>query len=206
MFVDYDTEIPPPRQHPWTKVEANPEARYWDFRAHPEQIPLVLEDFKPWAHYTAIPRFYELLTWMNGNDSIFELNDCGLRPPKRDNETPEMMRHVFTSDPVVLHGRLAFIFRDLTWNASAPTLDGLKKAIHDGLRDNVPNIPAVVQVGDWAHLFTSINKEGRAVTLRFWAWGDDEAMAMGHLHSTFDAIHGCLRWLSDGIKNRPAKP
>src|ERR1039457_6696500 len=62
MIVEYDTEVPPPREHPWTVVEANPEARYWDFRAQPEHIPLVLEDFKPWSRYPAIPRFYELLT------------------------------------------------------------------------------------------------------------------------------------------------
>jgi hypothetical protein len=115
---------------------------------------LVLEDFRLWSHHAAILRFYELLTWLNGNDSIFESNDCGLRPPKRDNETPEIIRHGFTSDPIVVHGRLAFIFRDLAWNASAPTVDGLKKAIHDGLRDNVPNIPAVVRwlLGTLIHL------------------------------------------------------
>ena len=128
------------------------------------------------------------------------------RRRRRPSMTDETIRHVFTSDPIVLHARLAFFFRDLAWNASAPTVDGVKRAIHDGLRDNVPNIPAVVRVGDWAHLFTAIDKEGRAVTLRVWAWGDDEDMAMGHLHSTFDAIHGCLRWISDGIKSRAAKP
>lgn len=205
MFVNYDAENPPPRQHPWTKVEANPEARYWNFLAHPDQIPLVLEDFKPWAHYAAIPRFYELLTWLNGNDSIFESNDCGLRPSKQDNEAPDLIRHLFISDPIVLHGRLAFIFRDLTWNTSTPNIDGLKKSIHDGLRDNIPNFPAVVSVGDWKHLFTKINKEGRAISLRFWAWGDDEAIAMENLRAVFDAIHGCLLWISDGVKNRGAR-
>jgi hypothetical protein len=46
----------------------------------------VLEDFKPWARYSAIPRFYELLAWLNGDDSIFESNDCGLRPPKQGDD------------------------------------------------------------------------------------------------------------------------
>jgi hypothetical protein len=206
MFVDYDAEIPPPREHPWTRVEGDPQARYWDFRANPEQIPLVLEDFEPWSHYPAIHRFFELLIWLNGNDSVFESNDCGLRPPRQDCETPEIIRHVFIADPIVIHARITFIFRDLAWNASAPTVDGLKKAIHDGLRDNIPNFAAVVRIGDWAHLFTAINKEGRAVTLRIWAWGDDEGIAMGNLHSTFDAISGCLRWISDGIKSNPGKP
>lgn len=202
MLVDYDTEIPPQRMHPWTVVEAIPGARYWDFKAYPEQIPLVLEDFKPWSHYPAIPRFYDLLTWLNGNDSIFESNDCGLRAPRRDDAVPEIVRRSFASDPLVVHGRLTIIFRDLAWNASAPTVDGLKRTIHDGLRDTVPIFPAVVKVGQWEHLFTSINKEGRAVSLRFWAWGNDEAMAMDNLNSTFHAIHSCLRWISDGVKKQ----
>lgn len=199
MFVDYDTEIPPPREHPWT-VGASPEARYWDFRAHPE--PLVLEDFKPWSHYSAISRFYELLTWINGDDSIFESNDCGLRSPRRDEAAPEIVRRAFDTDPIVMHARLVIIFRDLAWNASVPTVNGLKSSIHNGLCDNVPNVPAVVKIGEWAHFFTSINKEGRAVTFRIWAWGDDEARSMDQLKFTYDAIGGCLRWVSDGVRNR----
>jgi hypothetical protein len=200
MIVEYDTEVPPPREHPWTVVEANPEARYWDFRAQPEHIPLVLEDFKPWSRYPAIPRFYELLTWLNGTGSLFESNDCGLRPPRRDAGAPEIIRRGFVADPIVEHARLTIIFRDLAWNAAAPTVDTLKAAIYDCLRDNVPHIPAVVKVGEWAHYFTSINKEGRAVTFRFWAWGDDEAQAMDRLRVTFDAVHGCLQRISDGLK------
>jgi hypothetical protein len=62
MFVDYDTEVPPPRQHPWTLAEGTSEGRYWDFKASLGEIPLVLEDFKPRSHYPAILRFYEFLT------------------------------------------------------------------------------------------------------------------------------------------------
>jgi hypothetical protein len=202
MFVVYDTQKPPGRHHPWTVAVKNPEEQYVDFKAHPDQIPLGLPDFKPWSHYQAIQTFYALLKWLNGPDSLFESNDCGLRAPRRDSETPEIVRNAFDADPIVMHGRLTIIFRDLAWNASVPTVDRLKTAIHDGLRDNVPNIPAVVKIGDWNHLFTEINKEGRAVTLLYWAWGDDEAMAMAHLNTTFDAIHACLRWISNGTRSR----
>jgi hypothetical protein len=111
-------------------------------------------------------------------------------------------KSAFEADPIVMHARLTVIFRDLAWNASVRTVDGLKTSIHDGLRDNVPNIPAVVKIGEWDHFFTGVNKEGRAVTLLCWAWGDDKAMAMAHLNTTFEAIHGCLRWISDAIRRR----
>jgi len=52
MFVQYDDRpIPPPRMHPWTIVEDQPEARYWNFREQPENIAEALEDFKPWVKY-----------------------------------------------------------------------------------------------------------------------------------------------------------
>ncbi len=136
--------------------------RFWDFKACPEQIPLVLEDFRPWSRYVAILTFYELLKWLNGNQSIFETNDCGLRPPRPDSEAPDFIRPLFANDPVVLHGRLTLFCRDLAWNVSAPTVDGLKRSIHDGLRDNVPLFPAVVMVGEWRHFFIAINRPGRA--------------------------------------------
>ena len=205
MIVEYATDQPVGRQHPWSVVVANPTDRYVDFKAHPEQIPLALPDFIPWAHYPAIQTFYALLSWLNGPDSAFESNDCGLRPPRQDHNAPDVIRAGFAGDPVVMHARLTFIFRDLAWNASAPTVDGLKTSIHDGLRDNVPDAVAVVKVGDWAHFFTEIDRPGRAVILYGWAWGKDEAAAMAQLDFTFAAIHGCLRWISDSVRGeRPA--
>jgi hypothetical protein len=105
-----------------------------------------------------------------------------------------------------MHGRLTIFLRELRLNAALQTVDKLKQAIHDGLRDNVPNIPAVVKIGEWAHLFTAVDKEGRAVTLLIWAWGDDEEEAMRYLYAGFDAIHGCLRWISDAAKGGGSQP
>jgi hypothetical protein len=205
MYVAYDDEVPPRRTHPWEKAVSNPDNRYWDLRANPEQIPFMLEDFRPWSHYPAITRFYDLLTWLNGPDSVFESNDCGLRPPRQDSEAPDFIRCFFDSDPIMFHARLTILFRELAWNTSRRTVDSVKAAIHDALRENVRNYPAVVQIGAWEHLFTSIGKEGHAITFRFWAWGDDEAMAMEVLRETFDHLHGWLRWASDGMKPQTAR-
>ncbi len=201
MFVDYDSELPPKRDHPWTISETNPNARYWDFKQKPESIRLVLEDFTPWSRYPAIPRFYELLVWLNGGDSLFESNDCGLRPPGLDRDAPGFIKHAFAADPLVIHGRLTIIFRDLAWNTSRPKVNAIKTAIHDGLRDHVRNIPAVVKIGEWEHFFTSIKMPGHAITLLFWAWGEDEDRAMKCLSATFEAVHACLKWISDGLKS-----
>jgi hypothetical protein len=129
---------------------------------------------------------------------MLSLDACGLRPPRTDTETPDIIRHNFESDPLVVHGRLAIFFRDLEWNTGG-RIDSLSKGIHDGLR-RTPNIPAVVAVGEWKNHFTVINKDGHTVTLRFWAWGKTEEDAMASLDFTFGAIHACLRWVCDGMK------
>ena len=199
MFTGYEHDQPPGRQHPWTVVVANPTDQYVDFKTHPDQIPLALPDFIPWAHYPAIQTFYGLLAWLNGPESVFESNDCGLRPPRVDPNTPEMVRPVFAADPIVVHCRLTILYRDLARNTSAETVDALKRAIHDGLRDQVPNMPAAVTLGDWEHDFMEIGQRGRAITLLIWAWGEDEAAAMAQLDYTVSAIHGCLLWISDAV-------
>jgi hypothetical protein len=206
VFVEYDSDIPPPRQHPWTESAANPDWKYCDFKIHPDRIPFVLEDFSEWSRYPATTTFFEMLIWLNGPDSILESNDCGLRPPRQDHESPEVIRCSFESDPTVIHARLAILFRDLAWNVSIPTINGLKQSIHDCLRQNFPDWPLAIKVGDWVHEFTALGKEGRVVTLRFWSWGDDEAMAMVNLKAAFDATFACLRWVSDGVKKQSQQP
>jgi len=125
-------------------------------------------------------------------------------PPKVDSVTPEMIRVVFDKDPIGIHGRLTVIFRDLILNASRPHVDWLKQFIHDALRDAVNNFPSVIFVGEWAHLFADIDKEGYAVTLRFWAWGDDETHAMENLRSTFDILLALFKHVEKSARTPPA--
>jgi hypothetical protein len=54
MFVDYDTGKPPGMRAPLDRCGREPEEKYVDFKAYPDQIPRVLPDFKPWSHYPAI--------------------------------------------------------------------------------------------------------------------------------------------------------
>ncbi|HUZ32640.1 MAG TPA: hypothetical protein VMV19_11165 [Xanthobacteraceae bacterium] len=199
MFVDYDSEVVAPRHHPWTVVEHQPDARYWDFRKHPELIPLVLEDFKPWQHYPAIKAFYTLLTWLNGPDSHFETNDCGLIPPKVDVKTPPPVRVVFKTDPIGIHGRVTVLFRNLALNAAKQNVDWLKKNAHDLLKHQVENFPAVIFFGEWPHLFVENDKQGNAVVVKFWAWGEDETSAMANLGGAFSVLLELFQHLNKQI-------
>jgi hypothetical protein len=84
-------------------------------------------NFSACAHHQAIQTFYDLLRWLNGPGSPFETNDCGLRPPRIDHGAPDVVRVLFGADPVVMHGRLTVLYRDLRLNASRPHIDWLKK-------------------------------------------------------------------------------
>jgi hypothetical protein len=167
MFVDFDTDPPsPPREHPWNTSVVNSSWRYQNFRENPELIAQVLEDFKPFAHYQAVHTFYDLVRWVNGDGSPFESNDCGLRPPKRDDAPPPMIPF---DSPIGIHGRFAFFFRDLKVNSQSDAVDWLIGILHAGLRDNVPFFPAVLTIGRWPHWFTAIETAGTVVELKFWA-------------------------------------
>jgi hypothetical protein len=206
MYVQYDEEKGPERNHPWTVVVGDHQARYWNFRAHPELIPTVLEDFAPWAHYPAIKQFYELLGWLNGPESTFETNDCGLIPPRIDIQTPQPVRQVFDADPLSIHGRISILYRCLSFNTSAETVYWLKQSIHDCLRDQVQNFPSIIFVGEWPHWFVEIDKPGHTVVVKFWAWGENEVHAMENLGATFAILRNLFEHLSDqirvGLKNR----
>jgi hypothetical protein len=206
MFVQYDDEIAPERNHPWTNVVGQPDAQYWNFRQHPEKISEVLEDFTSWAHYPAIQRFYELIGWLNGPESGFETNDCGMIPPRVDPKTPMVVRRIFDSDPIGIHGRVSVLFRHLPFNTSKQTVDWLKKSIHDCLRDQVNNFPSIIFVGEWPHWFLEIDKPGHTVVVKFWAWGENEAHAMENLASTFSLLLELFKHLSDQLKAGSEKP
>jgi hypothetical protein len=204
MYVQYDTEdLPPPRQHPWTRAENGPEAKYYNFVDRPDLIPIVLEDFKLFADQDAVQRFYALLRWLNGLSSPFETNDCGLRAPRIDHEVPDLIAPLYQSDPMMLHGRLTVFFRKLDNNAIRTNINWLKQAIHDALRDQVPPFPALINVGTWPHWFNAIDKAGNVISLRFWAWGDDETQAFQNLGGIYQTLNDLFQWLAGVLKKPP---
>jgi hypothetical protein len=99
------------RAHRWSTSIANPNHRYYDFRQHPELIRTSLEDFLVWSDLPAIKVFYQMLEWLNGSNSHFETNDCGLRPISQntDHQFPFGLR---------ITARLMFFYRDYVLNRS----------------------------------------------------------------------------------------
>lgn len=67
-----------PRLHPYEGSAHDSQASYYDFKAHPELIPRVLETFIPWKEYKAVQDFYRFLESVNGPHSPLESNDCGI--------------------------------------------------------------------------------------------------------------------------------
>ena len=185
--------MPPGRYHPWTQSHTNSNWAYRDFKAQLELIETALEDFVPFADKPAVVAFYALMRWLNGPESIFETNDCGLRPPRVDREPP----HVITlREPIVMHSRLTVLFRDLRKNCTPQDIEWLRVSLGQGLTAAAPNFPAVVKVGLWPHLFSGIGCEGHVIHLTIWAWGETQAVAMDNLKLTYEAIERCLRSLS----------
>jgi hypothetical protein len=163
----------------------------------------VLEDFKPFAHQKAIQQFYSLLRWLNGPTSPFETNDCGLRPPRTDHEVPIVVAGAVKPDPIVIHGRMTVLYRHLSLNTSEQHVIWLKQTMHGALRDRVQAFPAVIFIGTWPHWFLPINKQGQVISLRYWAWGDDEAAAFHNLGDTYQTLNGLFEWLAAILKVPP---
>jgi hypothetical protein len=201
MFVQIDNGPEPPgRHHPWTVGTKNSAFRYLDFKARPELIRTSLEDFKPWEKFPAVERFYELLEWLNGPDCKLETNDCGLRPPRFDKEPPFFITF---ENPLVVHGRLAILFRNLKTNSEYQSVLWLRDTLLDCLRRQ-HKFPAALFAGLWPHFFDATGLEGNVVEAKFWAWGEDEHTAMQNLEGIAIMLRGCLGELSSFCKG-PAK-
>lgn len=198
IFLRDDGPQPPGRYHPWTQAMKNNQWQYHDFKQRPELISSVLEDFHPYADEDATKTFYDLLRWINGPDSNFESNDCGLRPPRIDMTAPPIVPF---NNPIVLHSRLTILFRELGLNSRADAVQWLVYSICGATGSPTPTFPAVMKVGVWPHLFVATGQEGYAVQLLIWAWGDTEKGAMHNLNLAYIALSGRLHALSSAIPN-----
>ena len=192
---------------------AEGEVAHYDFIANPALITEVLEDFKPYAEWHGIQKFYRLLRYLNGPRSVFETTDCLFRGPG-PNGTPEMGDKA----PYQVHGRLMLIYRDHIDNLSQTATHALHASIHEELRAIRPNWPmgCIGTAFYWAW-FTSLSPvpseavTGKELVLRFWAWGHDDAECFENFGTLMQGIGVSLcrvqkryeHWVSIG---RPTNP
>jgi hypothetical protein len=182
------------RDHPWTESEKCSDWKYHDFKSHPELIPKVLEDFRPYAHFQASQLFYDVVGWMNGTESCLESNDCELQGP-HPNIDKQFKKTLRT------RGRLMVFFRKLELNCLLGKARWLEDCYEFYLRRVMPQfVWGVVGLTKFRTRFTELDKTGHILILSFWAYGDDEAETMENLRHTFSGLHQASLLVNNQIK------
>lgn len=199
------------RLHPYSAGDAD-QSGFIDFKAQPQRIPEVLEDFRPFADRPAIQTFYAMLAWINGPQSRLESCDCLLRPP-----APH--RDANSSRPLCINGRLCLMFRHLPANCDSQNADwlcGRMMAELSQIDVGLPASDAVVGFSQNASLYTAISQgfflpDGRFDSahddpgmgthpmLSVWAYGDDEDAAFDMLERVYRNIWQACRHVSTAI-------
>ena len=177
------------RSHPWSTSTGDLNHRYYDFKAKPELIPLVLEDLRPWEAYAAVRSFYGLLAWINGPGSPFESNDCAFAGPEANSDGGFRKR-------LQCGGRLGVLFRDLSLNRSERAMSRWVEGIHTRLRVLDPDFEwGAVGTTRLRVVFRDLPEgraEGSQLLVSFWAWGDDEGEVFENLARVISALREAL--------------
>jgi len=180
------------RSHPWTVATADAKSCYRDFKENAALIRTSLEDFLPWAAWPAIERFYGIVEWLNGPDSMLESNDCAFSGPA-PNSTPQFAKSLEVT------GRLMVLWRHLPRNIPRANTDWLKGVLHRLLNEADADLEfGVVGMTVFPVRYITLpagdeHQLGSQLILSFWAWGDDEEEVMGNLERTVSGIGGALR-------------
>jgi hypothetical protein len=205
------------RQHPWTASSRNAAFKYHDFKKQPELVSEVLEDFKPWEHYEAVQLFYEMLRWLNGEESKLETSDCGFRGPRTNEQRDGWPKEL------VCNGGLFVLLRDIPLNLASESklwseqyLAGHKpkpyrpseaqqRLIDSSLKlinqTNQECVWACIGVGMVSIMFVEApvpeNEQlGYQIVYRFWAWGDTEKEVMENFKCVVETFFRCFKQLS----------
>ena len=183
-----------PRSHPWVDAVNGADYRYYDLTATPALIRSALEDFTPWARYSAVESFYNLLERLNHRGSVLESNDCAFTGPHLSAGTDG-------EKALECSGRVMILFRALASN-TALGVERLKNAIHAELVALDPGFR-------WGVIGTTIvparylalldgEQLGAQLMISFWAWGDSEPDAMLNFGRLVKNLSQALRKLTKG--------
>ena len=209
------------RMHPWPDSQHDPADKYYDFKANPELIPQVLNNFKGWSDWSeweGVQLFYKLLEWLNGPDSNFESNGCGFRGPHKNPQKDSWPGELITD------GGLIFLFRDIELNLSEQSAAWAARPMPAGgtvprlapgkninwlLRRSYEYLQQLNPEFIWGHvsvvlfptLFSELPLEhnerfGHEVCFQWWAWGDTEKETMAHFKEVVATMFECLKRVS----------
>lgn len=210
------------RSHPWSEALDNPDWKYYDFRKNPDLVRTSLSDFQPWEYHKSVQDFYELLEWINSEDSKFESNDSRFRGP-----SPNQQRKLANKN-LLFHGGMMVLFRDLQLNISNDSrswyLQNVGKATDTGLYQPNKNMqwfgsrsiqlfektnPGFNLACLAVHLFPCFFETARGETadqfgfqpaFEWWAWGDDENEALDSFGVVVNTLSQTLKIMSSEVK------
>ncbi len=164
----------PPRPHPYANVRHDVRGQFYDFKARPDLIETVLEDFTPHNSNTGVQQFYRLLEYINRAGAPFETTDCALSQKLyRSANSP------FPNKVGWVGGRIIFMWREVDKNCKQKAVRWLLKQLLRQFRrlETRHNYIGFV-VGPYPTIFRLSEQKGYQIDLEFAMWGDtfEEAM------------------------------
>lgn len=187
------------RPHPWKVSAHDPNAKFFDCLKRPDLVRTSLEDFIPYAHQPAIERFFEMVEWMCGPETLWETTESKFWPPSTHSN------RFFSQYPITCSGRLVFFCRDHSWQCrhSAWAFDNLLKR----LVQREPTPPnACVGVFMFPIQFLSLSEdccqtapECRALGVRCYGFGRNDDEVFNAFGFGVDAVRDCSQGLAEMI-------
>lgn len=163
-----------PRTFPYAGVGHDSRGRYYDFKAAPDLVDIVLEDFVPHRANVGVQKFFALIRHINRPDAPFETTDCGLTQ-----SLYQSRNSTFPDKSGWSGGRLMLMWRELDQNCQWVAVNRLLRRFRCALgragRD-CTHIGFVI--GPFPTVFCSTGRRGFQIDIEFAMWGDsfDESM------------------------------
>lgn len=201
-YRDHRFESRPSGFHPYDGAEYSSRVQYYDFKASPELILSVLEDFNPWASYQAVQTFFELVGWLNGPESLLESNDCAFGGPRPETDNR-------WEKALIVSGRIMIFYRSLVLNELIQNALQLNEAVLHYLSALEPELTrqeASIGTSIVQTRYTGPHRDGYRLQVSFWAWGNTDDEAFENLNRLFRALLTCLQDVSGDLGRAAHEP
>lgn len=175
---------------------------YIDFKANPQLIRSSLEDLALFTGERFAEKFYSLLEWLNGPQSLLESNDCAFRGGM-DNTTDEQFPHERKCQ-----GRLMILFRDIAENCQPRSIEWLMNQLMDSIQSINPVFRAgaigfsrmktiYMELGDRPRT----GGKGEQLMVSFYAYGKNDRRCYESMEKIIEYTHSALERINRKIKS-----